>query len=113
MDDPQCPLCSPASTGPVIHAAELRIGRSYYVELMEEAARASGMLECQAAPDRWFSAETMLSAKNACKGELAGTRRCPLIDLCAMTALVSREEFGVWGGMSPRERRVMLRKTGM
>ena len=32
-------------------------------------------------------------------------RRCPVIDACAWTALISAEPHGVWGGMSEAERR--------
>jgi WhiB family redox-sensing transcriptional regulator len=30
--------------------------------------------------------------------------RCPVVDRCAVHAVSSREQFGVWGGLSPRDR---------
>lgn len=33
-------------------------------------------------------------------------RTCPVIDECRRHALAVREPYGVWGGMSPRERAV-------
>ncbi len=37
-------------------------------------------------------------------------RQCPVILECAADALDNRVEFGVWGGMTERERRAMLKQ---
>lgn len=37
--------------------------------------------------------------------------RCPVQMDCLLLALESRAEFGVWGGMSTKERRVLLRRA--
>jgi len=37
-------------------------------------------------------------------------RRCPVVHQCAAEALDNKVEFGVWGGMTERERRAMLKK---
>lgn len=37
-------------------------------------------------------------------------RRCPVISDCLIESLDNRIEFGVWGGLTERERRVLLRK---
>ncbi len=37
-------------------------------------------------------------------------RKCPVIAECLADALDNRTEFGVWGGMTERERRVMLHR---
>ena len=37
-------------------------------------------------------------------------RRCPVVYQCAAEALDNKVEFGVWGGMTERERRAMLKK---
>lgn len=37
-------------------------------------------------------------------------QRCPVIAECLADALDNRMEFGVWGGMTERERRAMLRR---
>jgi WhiB family redox-sensing transcriptional regulator len=34
---------------------------------------------------------------------------CPVIKECLTYALVNQEQFGIWGGMSPRERMAMRR----
>lgn len=41
-------------------------------------------------------------AKLLCRG-------CPVLELCLADALNNRIEFGVWGGMTERERRRLLR----
>lgn len=35
---------------------------------------------------------------------------CPAIDACRDYALAAREPFGMWGGLTPTERRVILRR---
>lgn len=37
-------------------------------------------------------------------------RHCPVIAECRADALDNRVEFGVWGGMTERERRALLRQ---
>jgi WhiB family redox-sensing transcriptional regulator len=37
-------------------------------------------------------------------------RHCPVIAECGADALDNRVEFGVWGGMTERERRALLRR---
>ena len=37
-------------------------------------------------------------------------RGCPVIAECAADALDNRVEFGVWGGMTERERRALLKR---
>ncbi|WP_226343715.1 WhiB family transcriptional regulator [Agilicoccus flavus] len=36
--------------------------------------------------------------------------KCPVVAECLADALDNRTEFGVWGGMTERERRAMLRR---
>ncbi len=38
-------------------------------------------------------------------------QRCPVIAECLAEALDNRTEFGVWGGMTERERRALLRRS--
>jgi WhiB family redox-sensing transcriptional regulator len=37
-------------------------------------------------------------------------RACPVIAECLADALDNRTEFGIWGGMTERERRALLRR---
>lgn len=57
-----------------------------------------------AAPDALFvQGAAQQQAKQICT-------RCPVIAECLADALDNRTEFGVWGGMTERERRAMLRR---
>lgn len=60
----------------------------------------------QVAPDLWFPAEgdNPRDAKRICA-------RCPVTDECLRWALDHDERFGVWGGLSARERRALTRHT--
>ena len=59
-----------------------------------ERAACRGMDTAVFYPDR---GENAREAKAVCA-------RCEVIDRCAVHALATREEFGVWGGMAPKER---------
>jgi WhiB family redox-sensing transcriptional regulator len=55
-------------------------------------------------PDALFvQGKAQRAAKAVCKG-------CPVIAECLADALDNRTEFGVWGGMTERERRALLRR---
>ena len=54
-------------------------------------------------PDALFvKGKAQRSAKLVC-------RSCPVVSECLADALDSRTDFGVWGGMTQRERRALLR----
>lgn len=55
-------------------------------------------------PDRLFvPGSEQRAAKSIC-------RACPVLNTCLAQALDERLEHGVWGGMTERERRVLLRR---
>jgi WhiB family redox-sensing transcriptional regulator len=60
----------------------------------------------QTDPDAFFpnKGETTQPAKSVCEG-------CPVRDTCLNYALEHNERFGVWGGTSERERRVLRRQA--
>ena len=39
-------------------------------------------------------------------------RRCPLLTKCGTWAINTRQETGVWGAMTPRQRRATVAKNG-
>jgi WhiB family transcriptional regulator, redox-sensing transcriptional regulator len=56
------------------------------------------------APDTVFvSGAAQHRAKSVCRG-------CPVRTECLADALDNRVEFGVWGGLTERERRALLRR---
>lgn len=55
-------------------------------------------------PDALFvQGKAQRSAKLICRG-------CPVVAECLADALDNKTEFGVWGGMTERERRALLRR---
>lgn len=55
-------------------------------------------------PDALFvQGKAQREAKSVCKD-------CPVMAECLADALDNRTEFGVWGGMTERERRALLRR---
>jgi len=59
--------------------------------------------ECQQFPDifhpeEWHDELAWRTAKSYC-------RRCPIQIECAMYAINNNEQYGVWGGLSPGDRR--------
>lgn len=55
-------------------------------------------------PDALFvRGKAQRAAKVVCKA-------CPVVAECLADALDNRTEFGVWGGMTERERRALLRR---
>lgn len=54
---------------------------------------------------RWFAEADAASpaAAQACGA-------CPVRDMCLAAGLVFHEEFGVWGGLTPRQRQPLLRR---
>ena len=55
-------------------------------------------------PDELFAkGAAQQSAKAICQ-------RCPVVAECLADALDNRTEYGVWGGMTERERRALLRR---
>ena len=56
--------------------------------------------------DKWFaepSTRTSMRAASIC-------HQCPMRELCLAWAIVFGEEFGVWGGLNPIERRPLTRQ---
>lgn len=59
----------------------------------------------QVGGDTWFPERggSTTEAKKVCQG-------CPVKDECLEWAISNDERFGVWGGVSERERRVLKRQ---
>ena len=72
---------------------------------MEAGTEWTSRAACRTAdPDRLFvRGAAQHRAKRVCLG-------CPVRVECLADALDSRVEFGVWGGMTERERRALLRR---
>jgi WhiB family redox-sensing transcriptional regulator len=91
-----------------------------YLKLQDAIANAPEIVPCQDTdPDLWFmEKEEGVSqprvAKEYCRG-------CPAIKECADYAIAANESYGIWGGLTPRERsqmrgakqRLELRRRGI
>lgn len=69
---------------------------------------------CATADSRLFFGHRGEGQQERCRREAAAKAicaRCPVRQACAADALAHREPFGVWGGLTESERRV-LRLTG-
>lgn len=77
-----------------------------YLKLRDDIEKSRSIPPCQTTdPELWYgeSGEDRLNykpAKQFCS-------RCPVIDVCLAYALEANELDGVWGGLSPLERRDM------
>ena len=64
-------------------------------------------------PEAWFPPKgaSTREAKAICRGQ-GGRPGCPVRLKCLEYALANDDRFGVWGGMSERERRNLKRRSG-
>ncbi len=85
----------------------MKTAEQIYMQLAKAISEADTIPPCQTTdPEIWFSDDLEGSgthykiAKQFCS-------QCPVKDLCLQFSLVSEEPYGVWGGLTPRERRAM------
>ena len=67
---------------------------------------------CMQAPSIW-DADNQIDANLArdnCLGAIEGQEPCPILNICGQTAFTLNTKYGVWGGMTPRDR-LRLKKT--
>lgn len=59
-----------------------------------------GRLACQKNPERWFSedSEDKKAAATTCEA-------CPVSRECLAVAVETRQDYGIWGGKTARQRR--------
>lgn len=62
---------------------------------------------CATNPEFWVGAYPS-PATNQIAKTLCGT--CPVRVQCLETALIDNEPFGVWGGLTPDERKILKRR---
>lgn len=78
-----------------------------YLELSKAIEAAPVIPPCQNTdPEIWFQEHGTASYRIA----RALCNRCPVRAKCLEYALTNQEEFGMWGGLSPFERRALMRK---
>lgn len=84
--------------------------RDLHGRLSDEAAELGDQLPCANAPDLFFpDMEDPTTLANMNRAKLMCVT-CPLVALCAEYAIEAKEEFGIWGGLSANERRLLRRR---
>lgn len=61
-------------------------------------------------PEIWFPVGESLAAREQADDAKAVCYRCPVIDICLRWAVETRQDTGVWGGLSERERYSLRRR---
>ncbi|MCV7099589.1 WhiB family transcriptional regulator [Mycobacterium palustre] len=90
-------------TGPRPHGVGVR-GVVRSADTGETAGWVSKALCNDSDPDRLFvTGAAQRKAASIC-------RHCPVMRECAAEALDNRVEFGIWGGMTERQRRALLKQ---
>jgi WhiB family redox-sensing transcriptional regulator len=64
-------------------------------------------------PDQFFASEVTPSGQAAIRHAKVICWRCPVMQECGQWAFRNREPFGVYGGVSEKERRRILRRRGV
>lgn len=91
-----------------------RQARELHEQLGKAITRHGNHVGCMSDPDGWFSLNRGFNIKDS-YDNLAVVREicdaCPVKNLCLEYAVEQREEFGIFGGMTPGERRQLRRAS--
>ena len=99
MGTARVPAPRSSTTGTATAATGVRSG---VIDIRDDWTRFAACRDTD--PDQLFvTGAAQHEAKAVCKG-------CPVRAQCLADALDNRVEFGVWGGMTERERRALLRR---
>ncbi len=79
-----------------------------YFELQDMMDAQEETLGCQEAPDLFFPEDHPQKQIRDASTEAAKTlcKKCPIQLECLTYAVQAKEEWGIWGGKTPRERQV-------
>lgn len=80
-----------------------------FVELSDAIAEV-GIVPCHSAPDIYFADEDVPGYLVLIKYAKSLCSDCPVRNLCAEYAITNHENFGVWGGTGPLDRKVIRRR---
>lgn len=87
--------------------------RILHEELGKKIERFGNHVGCMNAPDEWFTLGQGFNIKNSYNNlEMVKDicRECPVRNLCLEYAMEQQEEFGIFGGLTPGERKTLRRK---
>lgn len=79
-------------------------------EMMDKIKKWGIEIGCGNAPDLWFTGADGLKESYVQLKEIVRIcEACPVRNMCAEYAIEQREEFGIWGGTTPAQRRSLSR----
>lgn len=64
-------------------------------------------------PDMWYATASSVAGRADQNEAQAICYGCPVLQPCGQWALETREQWGVWGGMTEAKRRSVLRRRGV
>jgi WhiB family redox-sensing transcriptional regulator len=68
-----------------------------------------GQVPCRNFPDTFYPEGGEIKRREDTQIAKSLCQICPIIDDCRKYALEAKEEFGIWGGLDPEERRNFLK----
>jgi WhiB family redox-sensing transcriptional regulator len=68
-----------------------------------------GQVPCRNFPDSFYPEGGEIKRREETQIAKSLCQTCPIIDDCRKYALEEKEEFGIWGGLDPEERRNFLK----
>lgn len=77
-----------------------------YTELLQAKERV-GETPCENDPELFFTDPESFNHLRTLKYAVTICRECPVRVECATYAIEAGEEFGVWGGLTPKERKLI------
>jgi WhiB family redox-sensing transcriptional regulator len=82
-----------------------------YRNLNREIIKLGGV-ECEELPYAFFPEDSVWPSERRLMVAAAKAvcNRCPLQDMCADYGIMTNEDWGIWGGLTPEDRKQLRRK---
>lgn len=99
---------------PKVHRAFARTRRQFelWTELMQAVDSSPIPVPCTNFPDLFFPDSEYNSALGDIRQAQKLCKQCPIILDCARYGLEAKEDYGVWGGLTPYDRKKLRNKHG-
>jgi len=78
---------------------------------LTKAIEKQGEVSCQSFPDMMYEEAENIESRKTRHMIKQICALCPVRDLCLEYALEAKEEYGIWGGLTTRERQELIRFT--
>lgn len=76
---------------------------------LSKAIEEAGEVACQSFPDLMYDEAENIESKQTQTWIKQICRKCPVKDLCLDYAMAAKEEYGIWGGLTTKERYELAR----